>query len=490
MDLESKRILVVYDHRDAYEKMRLSIKHHLQALEEGEVNHDIYYHNSYVETPDWLPREAFDVVILHTTLLCWRWTGDQYFIPFKKQLDWIGDLDCLKIALPQDEYDHAEILDEWLLDWGVSVIFTNFDERHRQILHPLMYDRADFYRCFTGYIDETEAERLRSRILPSGQRQLDMVYRARNLPYWFGHIGQMKREIAAAVQPRMQAAGFQADISTRPEDTVLGDGWFDFLASAKTVLGCEGGSSVIDYRGEVQTRIRALLAENPNLTFQEASTHMPSGWDDYDFYAISPRHFEAILTRTCQVLIEGNYEGVLEADRHYIPLKADYSNFDEVAEKIRDAQTVNQITERAYQEVYLSGLHTYRAFAGKINRAIQEHSTPEARVNRLRQKSEAATSLQTLRSLEKQLVAERNRNVLLESRLIAGREGSNPAMQNVNIFETLSLDDLNRLAKKGLKWILGEKRLILLIIAMLLFILILNAVTTALMVVMFVSLIG
>lgn len=62
MSLDSKRILVVYDHRDAPEKMRLSIKQHLHALEMRAARHDIYYHNSYDETPDWLPREAFDVV--------------------------------------------------------------------------------------------------------------------------------------------------------------------------------------------------------------------------------------------------------------------------------------------------------------------------------------------------------------------------------------------------------------------------------------------
>ena len=41
---------------------------------------------------------------------------------------------------------------------------------------------------------------------------------------------------------------------------------------------------------------------------------MPSGWDSYAFFAISPRHLEAVITKTAQVLVEGRYSGVLEPE--------------------------------------------------------------------------------------------------------------------------------------------------------------------------------
>ena len=49
-----------------------------------------------------------------------------------------------------------------------------------------------------------------------------------------------------------------------------------------------------------------------------------------DLRTISPRHFEAAAFRVCQVLFEGRYAGVMEPMRHYIPLRKDFSNFDEV----------------------------------------------------------------------------------------------------------------------------------------------------------------
>lgn len=52
--------------------------------------------------------------------------------------------------------------------------------------------------------------------------------------------------------------------------------------------------------------------------------------------AISSRHFEAIGTNTCQILIDGHYNGILERDRHYICLHRDLSNISEVVERFSD----------------------------------------------------------------------------------------------------------------------------------------------------------
>ena len=62
------------------------------------------------------------------------------------------------------------------------------------------------------------------------------------------------------------------------------------------------------------------------------------GWDwKIPYRTISPRNFEAAAFRVCQILYEGHYSGVMEPMRHYIPLRKDFSNFDEVVERFRDA---------------------------------------------------------------------------------------------------------------------------------------------------------
>ena len=63
---------------------------------------------------------------------------------------------------------------------------------------------------------------------------------------------------------------------------------------------------------------------------------------------LSGRNVEAAGTRTAQVLFEGDYDGLFEADQHYIPLKKDFSNADEAMRKFKDAAFRDRIVEQAY----------------------------------------------------------------------------------------------------------------------------------------------
>jgi hypothetical protein len=63
---------------------------------------------------------------------------------------------------------------------------------------------------------------------------------------------------------------------------------------------------------------------------------------------------------------------VLEPDKHYIRLRRDFSNLDEALEKVRDDKIVNDVVERAYHDIYLSGRQTYRTLAADILRALDE----------------------------------------------------------------------------------------------------------------------
>jgi hypothetical protein len=263
-------------------------------------------------------------------------------------------------------------LDEWLFEWQVPIIFSCFDATHRETLYPLMATRANFYKCLTGYIDDVTAEHIRPKLLPISKRRNHIVYRATKLPYWFGSHGQLKHRISGIVAEHAGLRGLQCDMSTRESDTIIGDTWIDFLASGKTVIGCESGSSVLDRRGEVKSKIQVLLAQDGKLPFDGVSAQLPKGWDDYSFFAISPRHLESVIARTCQVLIEGKYDGILKPNEHYIPLKRDFSNIDEVLEKLTDDKTLQCIADRAYEEVYLSRHYSYKKFALDIDTAISK----------------------------------------------------------------------------------------------------------------------
>lgn len=72
---------------------------------------------------------------------------------------------------------------------------------------------------------------------------------------------------------------------------------------------------------------------------------------------ISSRHFDAIGTRTVQIMFPGRYNDILEAGRHYLALQPDFSNIDEVMARFRDRAERERIAEAAHAHVMAA--HTY-----------------------------------------------------------------------------------------------------------------------------------
>lgn len=73
---------------------------------------------------------------------------------------------------------------------------------------------------------------------------------------------------------------------------------------------------------------------------------------------ISSRHFDAIGAKTCQIMFPGNFNGILEADKHYISLNSDFSNIDEVMKKFRDYDYRSRMVNETHD--YIMSSHTYR----------------------------------------------------------------------------------------------------------------------------------
>jgi hypothetical protein len=366
-----RRVLLVHTTPHPH-AARLTTRQHLKALARA-TGVELLAYNAVHGVPRWLGRLDFDAVVLHTTSLCMRWSV--WFEPWRRRSEWLGELDCLKIALPQDEYHHAETLDSWLDDLGVTVVCTVLDDRHRSELYPTLSSRAAFYDVLTGYIDDHEAERMRARLVPAGERPYDLVYRARNLPYWLGSHGQLKHRIGEAAAAQAAEHGLTHDITTRPQGTVLGDAWLDFLGSGRATVGAESGSSTLDRRGELAAATDELLEANPGLTFDEFAAQMPAGWDEYRFFALSPRHLEAVVTKTAQILVEGRYSGVLEADRHYIPVRRDLSNLGDALEEAEDPTRLQDLVDQAYEDIYLSGRNSTRRLTETLERILEEHAS-------------------------------------------------------------------------------------------------------------------
>src|SRR5215510_12314001 len=130
MAMSPKRILLVYYMREDPGNTRLTVAQHVRALDASDTRHDIVYYNAFddypalelgdepLPAPAWARGSDFDVVILHYSFLAFHW-HELALIRWKRLFSWLGDMACLKVAIPQDEYDRAGLLDEWLFDWGV-----------------------------------------------------------------------------------------------------------------------------------------------------------------------------------------------------------------------------------------------------------------------------------------------------------------------------------------------------------------------------------
>jgi hypothetical protein len=73
--------------------------------------------------------------------------------------------------------------------------------------------------------------------------------------------------------------------------------------------------------------------------------------------AISSRHFDAIGTKTCQLMLKGRFNDILVPDVHYLAIEPDFHNLDNVIERFRDPGVSTRIAEAAYDLV--QSAHTY-----------------------------------------------------------------------------------------------------------------------------------
>jgi hypothetical protein len=364
-----RRVLVLYQHT-APGPMRSALRQKVRVLEASGTRHEIVYWNAGYSVPRATRRLSVDAVILDNTLLVARWAPE--FSARRSTFDWLADVAALKIAFPQDEYNHAHVLDDWLADLGVDVVFSVAGPEHRELLYPRLGATARFEKCLTGYVDELDVTRHAAVVVPHDRRGLDLAYRAQALSPRFGRLGQLKHTVADAVAPAARAAGLNVDVSTDPRDAVLGDRWFPFIASARAVLGSESGASAIDRRGELLSAERTMLAEQPELSFSDFDAAMAAGWDGQLPGSVGPRHLEAAAARTCQVLVEGGYDGVLEPEVHYLPVSPNGSNADAVVERLGDHKLVEATATRAYADLVLSGRFGYAALAAQLERVLDE----------------------------------------------------------------------------------------------------------------------
>jgi hypothetical protein len=135
--------------------------------------------------------------------------------------------------------------------------------------------------------------------------------------------------------------------------------WAAFLQTCVGVIGAESGTYFLDRNGSAIRNAINYCNDHPFATFEEVIRNCFSDLPPHvNGKAISSRHFEPIGTKTCQILIEGHYNGVLTANKHYVSVKKDLSDIDDAIARFCDVEYRRSITEAAHSHVM--GQHTYK----------------------------------------------------------------------------------------------------------------------------------
>ncbi len=321
------------------------------------------YHHLLAPLTQQLFEFPFDAIIIDYGFLAYRMTS--WYSELRQKYTFVGQAKAVKIVISQDEFNFNEVLDDWLDFMKVDVIYTPVT-RDLNVLFPRCSARVPIKHALAGYSHTKDLERLNQFVRPFGERTIDVGTRVRYTPAHAGRAGILKGLASEKFRDLAREAGFVADISTRPEDAFAGDDWFAFLGSCRFTFATRAGASVPDPHGEIRKRVAEFLAADPNASFDAIEAACFPGQDRYDFSCVSPRVFEAAAARTGLILLEDHYLDGLEPYRHFIPLKPDFSNLDEVFRLMRDDAAAQKMIEEAYRFLVKSESFSYAAFVNEV----------------------------------------------------------------------------------------------------------------------------
>ena len=342
---------------------------HLMAFREHLLNADVQYLHFAQPIPSEIAdRISPDLLIVNYDYLNYRFSPLWPFI--KNRHRDIARRAGKVVAIAQDDFWAHKLLDNWCVSWDVDRVLTPIDN-DLEMLYPRTIKKAEFRTVLTGY---APAQAHSSQ--PLHERPIDFGQRVRTMPPHLGRYAQKKAEQALRLAEAARAAGFSVDISTRTEDSLIGDEWSRFLRQCKFTVGMKGGASIADQYGLLFNRVEAYRNRHPGKSLSTGSFGFLVRRDGkHQFSAISPRLFESAAEGVCQILRPDDYLGVLEPWKHYIPLLDDYTNMSQVLKACRDIDKCQQMSLDAAEQLIHSGNFGYQLLVTAATDGMNQHLT-------------------------------------------------------------------------------------------------------------------
>ena len=323
-----------------------------------------FYTHAQQKTLD-IELKYFDVIIIHYSIRV------AYKLLTKKTFKQISEFKGLKILFVQDEYEHTNEVIKAIKSLNIKIFFTCVPKKYIQMIYPKkMFRAVDFVQNLTGYVSESN-ELNECKIIPIKNRERIIGYRGNNLAFHYGDLGQEKKIIAQKMKELCKKKNINCDISYEVRDRIYGKKWTEFLLNSKATLGTESGSNLFDYNGEYKRKFLKYLKKFPNADYKLAKFEVLGSFKEKKIMnQISPRIFEAIESKTALVLFEGVYSNIVKKNIHFIPLKKDFSNFDDVLDKLSDNDYLQCMVNRAFNDIVKTNKFTYKKFIDELDSLI------------------------------------------------------------------------------------------------------------------------
>ncbi|MBN2642657.1 MAG: hypothetical protein JXR78_13470 [Victivallales bacterium] len=281
-----------------------------------------------------------------------------------------------KIAILQDEYDTSVWYRDALIDMKIDCIVTNIRNQDDwfKVYHSPELAHLEFITALTGYVPDSMLNMPSPK--PFDERKWEIGYRGRTLHFKYGRLGWEKYYIGKRMKEICEQRNICANIAVDEDSRIYGDAWPEFIRDCRVTLGSESGSNVFDMDGTLIPAINQYLDENPNAEFETVYELFLKDIDGkIKMNMVSPRVFESIALGTVLVLFEGEYWDIIQPWIHYIPLKKDFSNIDEVLDAVSDTMMLEKISKQAYQDVILSQKYSYANLVNRVDDYIEKKTS-------------------------------------------------------------------------------------------------------------------
>jgi hypothetical protein len=204
-------------------------------------------------------------------------------------------------------------------------------------------------------------------LLALDNRPIDIGYRSDPAPWYLGNIE--KTEIAEFFVKNADLLGLKVDISLDMDRRFNASGYADFLNRCRGQIGTEAGGDYFELTDKTRKLVNAYENRHSDATWPEVKNlFFESYGPSVPMRIISGRQVEAAACKTVQILFDGRYNNYLLPDVHYIPLRKDFCNADEVTSKFRDNAYCAKLVDNAF-DVVMSEL-TYSTLLTRFREAI------------------------------------------------------------------------------------------------------------------------